>query len=315
METYIIIGPTGVGKSDLAIKIAQKVDGEVVNMDMGQLYKKLSVGTAKPSLKDVKVPHHLYDIIEEPLDYNVISYRYNAQCTAQEIKTRNKIPLFVGGSLFYTQALFFELAAVKSGEKESPCSLSNNRIYSWQMLASIDPDRANEVHPHDVYRIRRALDIWYAAGKKPSECKPFVSPCFSRSKLVWMYRDKWDLDERINRRVDDMLQNGWQEEVAALKSDWHLFLERKKLCGYDIISRSLQKSNATLSLIDREEIKRVTRGYAKKQMIFWDRLKKNIRNSMPGQEIEEYNVSHCTADAVIDQIQKESLADEKLSDE
>jgi tRNA dimethylallyltransferase len=261
----IIYGPTGVGKSDLACAIAQSISAEIVNADMGQLYTPLSIGTAKPNWRLEKTPHHLFDVLNEPVDCSVVQYRTMLMAKLEEIWTRGNLPLVVGGSGFYIQSIFY---VPKIGD----CTDVQNG--TWDDLNAIDPKRAASIHPHDAYRISRALSIWYSFGIKPSECASEIAvPC--HADIIWVTRERAQLYERINQRTQLMIEQGWIDECRSLLgTEWELFLRRKKLIGYtEIFDYVLGKKNLqdTIDIIAQK-----TRAYAKRQETFWKMLKRRL---------------------------------------
>jgi len=261
----IIYGPTGVGKSDLACMVAQYASAEIVNADMGQLYTPLSIGTAKPQWRTEKVPHHLFDVIDHPVDCSVVRYRSMLMHVLEEIWAKGKLPLVVGGSGFYIKSIFYMPKA------EGCTSIQSG---TWADLCAIDPKRAEAIHPHDTYRIKRALSIWYSLGIKPSECTSEIAiPC--QTDILWITRERAELYERINQRTRLMIKQGWIDECRPLLgTEWELFLRRKKLIGYpDMFDYLLE--NVTLDkTIDT--IAQKTRAYAKRQETFWRTLKRKL---------------------------------------
>jgi tRNA dimethylallyltransferase len=288
MKSIIIVGPTGVGKTAIAHEVALSIDGQIINMDMGQLYSELTIGTAKP--KESLVKNHLFDVITEPIDYDVMRYRQEAQKKSAELMQAGTTPLFVGGSLFYAQSLFFALPEIEKIKKKET-------EYTWQKVYEIDPERALSIHKNDHYRIERAIDIWKTTGVKPSQRTVRPDAIAKESLVMWLYREKEELHSMIDTRVEMMVQEGWLQEVQELGELWRPFLKKKKLCGYDVLVQLTEAGKTTVEPEEKEKIKRITKGYAKRQIVFWKRLKKMIRHSFPHQTIIEYNL---TTDAVTD---------------
>lgn len=270
----ILYGPTGVGKTDCALSLAQRIPAEIINADVGQFYVPLTIGTAKPSWKTSTVPHHLFDILDEPRDITVTEYRNLVIPVLNEVWQRGNIPIIVGGSGFYIASLLFPPPSLP---KEIVDSTFQDEKNLWEQLFAIDPDRAQQIHPHDTYRITRALDIWYSTGTKPSQYIPTYQP-IAPFLLVWLTRDRHELYERINQRVIQMFNQGWLEEVMALRgTEWEKFLLKKKLIGYDDIIQYLRQTNPSQSMEDLiATIAQKTRNYAKRQITFWTMLKKKL---------------------------------------
>ena len=220
---FILCGPTGSGKTDISYKMAEQFPFEIVNGDTGQCYEPLTIGTAKPIWKNHPVTHHLFDSISEPRYFSVTEYRDRMQNIMQDIWQRKKIPLIVGGSLFYIRSLFWPpyLASsyVKTSEDNEagfvPSEVEGQDL--WQQLYEIDPARAQAIDKHDRYRIERALIIWHTTGQKPSEQKPIYQPLGQQSLgqqslvkffLTYVTRDRQELYDRINQRTHLMMEQG-----------------------------------------------------------------------------------------------------------
>ena len=174
MQLLLVCGPTAVGKTDFVNQLSLHAPVEIINMDMGQMYKPISIGTAKPDWKNAQVPHHLFDIIQSPENYTAAFYRQIVLQKIVEIQKRGALPVLVGGSSFYLKSVLFPL---EEQIVETPVSFVDKETsFLWHELKKIDPVRANAIHPHDRYRIERALSIWYTTGKKPSLCDVVYNP-------------------------------------------------------------------------------------------------------------------------------------------
>lgn len=306
-----IFGPTAVGKTDLAIQLAQKFSAHIINMDVGQFYTPLTIGTAKPDWRSMPVPHHLFDVVDQPVNITVAHYREMVMSLMHELWGQGTLPILVGGSGFYLKSLFFPPAATHVVTSDEMHEESTQEL--WLKLYAIDPDRAEAIHNNDRYRIARALAIWQGTGKKPSEQKAEYCPPAPYT-LLSLQRDRDDLYQRIDARVFEMLQAGWIDEAKKLRhSAWEPFLRTKKIIGYDDI----------LSYLDWEPsderwhnlvatIQQKTRNYAKRQMTF-ERglvktlhlaLKKNEKNGILPSEIASLNLTLCDIDLYIMQLLK-----------
>jgi len=305
MSPYLLIifGPTGVGKTDVALALAKHVQAEIVNIDVGQFYVPLSIGTAKPDWQSSHVVHHLFDILNKPIDYTVVEYRNRFLETTRQIWQRENLPLVVGGSCFYLHALFFPPHDGSKSVQKKIC-VSNNESTLWKELNAIDPERAAKIHPHDIYRIKRALEIWYRTGKKPSAFAPMYDPP-SPYTLICLTRDRDDLYARINKRTEEMICVGWIDEVKALRgTPWEQFLRTKNLIGYPEILDYLEDKQSLDTTIQR--IQQETRNYAKRQLIFWRRLEKKLKQEILGSTtyIETVNLTTTDLDLYIKQLLK-----------
>jgi len=271
----IISGPTGVGKSSFAEKLAESLPAEIINADMGQMYIPFSIGTAKPDWKEHAVPHHLFDIIAEPVNFTVVEYRKKLLEKVNEVCERKKLPIIVGGSSFYLMSVFFP-----PQENIVSNHILNGKTKKelFERLKKIDPQRALDIGPHDEYRLKRALSIWLSTGKKPSEYMPTFDPP-NLYEFLFLTRERNDLYQRINMRVEQMIHEGWIEEVEQLASQkaWQNFIRQKKLIGYDTILdfiQTPQENRNQTELLD--EIAQKTRKYAKRQITFWRMMKKKL---------------------------------------
>jgi tRNA dimethylallyltransferase len=272
----IVYGPTGVGKTDLALAIADRIPVEIINMDVGQFYTPLSVGTAKPDWKQSPITHHLFDIIDEPINYTVHEYRKILYKTVKEVIERGNVPILVGGSGFYLRSLFF--TQTEMIPDSDVLYVYPQETDLWQELYKIDPERASHIDKADRYRIERALHIWHTTGKLPSSYKSLYNPEVDYI-LIFVERDRQELKERINARVLTMLDQGWIQEAASLLSTpWQQFVEKKNFIGYkEIFQYELSKKNPLLFSHMVERISAQTRQYAKRQHTFWRKLEREIK--------------------------------------
>lgn len=311
----VITGPTGVGKTDLVTSLAQTLSFpiEVVNIDTGQLYTPLTIGTAKPDLSKQQVPHHMFDIIVAPEDYTASVYRNEVLTVMREITKRGAVPVLVGGSGFYVATLFYPPCEMPQNEKEVSLLQDKTTHELWDMLKDIDPVRAQKLHKNDRYRIERALQLWYQTGTQPSLCEPTFDP-LGQCALYFLTRDREELYERINARTEEMLQQGWIDEVRGLPAEWHDFLLEKKLIGYPEIISYIKEEELGVLPDDapeqlRARIAQKTRGYAKRQVTFWKRLKKRLQLSDPEGtyllKIDEINLTLSPHDVYLNQVARE----------
>jgi len=265
----VIAGPTAVGKTDFSCDLALEIDGEVINADVGQFYTPLAIGTAKPDWRAMPVQHHLFDVLSTPGSYNIMQYRQDVSKLMQEIWSRGKTPIIVGGSSFYIKALYFLLQ-----ESMSPQAPTNQIPVTWENLHAIDPKRALQISKNDRYRIERALTIWSASGIKPSEIQEDFNP-LAQSYFINIQRPRADLYERINLRTEIMLKEGWIEEVQGLMdTEWIPFLQQKKIIGYPEIIDFLENKISYETLV--ATIQKKTRNYAKRQCTFLRMLEQKL---------------------------------------
>lgn len=292
-NVIIISGATATGKSDFAIQMGREVSGEIINADIGSFYKPLTIGTAKPDWKGEAVPHHLFDIIEEPYDYTVAQYRQDVQRLCLDIWNRNNTPIIVGGSAFYIKALLYKHCAVTVNKEyvaeleRSP--LSNQEL--WNELASIDGLRASQIQPNDRYRVIRALAIFEGEKKLPSQFAETFSP-IAPFHFIEYSRDREESYHRIDKRVIQMIDDGLLEEVVSLQgTKWEEFLLRKKIIGYDDLLRALQKETFALDEVI-PVLQQRTRNYAKRQVTFLKKLKGQLREDLIKNSYKDCIVDH-----------------------
>jgi len=288
-----IVGPTAAGKTSYAEHLATLIPAEIINMDIGQLYRPLSIGTAKPVLASYTVPHHLFDIFDTPQSLTVVAYAHMLQAIIPHVHERGNYAMVVGGSAFYLTSLFFPLQR-QSMETSAHRATEDDAMAStlWDQLNMIDPERARAIAPADVYRLKRALALWHATGKPPSLYKPHFAPLFANTHIILVTRDRDDLYQRINSRIQSMLQAGWLDEIERIKgTEWELFVREKNIIGYPelldyvhgIDRRPLQEIVAVIS--------QKTRQYAKRQIIFFRRLQRLLaQEQYPGSTV--LNLTH-----------------------
>ena len=282
-RVLIVTGPTGVGKTDFVLRLAAQFPAEVLNADIGQMYTPLSIGTAKPDWQNELVPHHLFDILDTPKDFSCVQFRMLVIKMVNQIWAKGKTPIIVGGSTMYIKSLFYAQSQSYSQSQFAQNTVITSHFLDlnlagaglWQKLNLIDPVRASELHERDLYRIQRALDIWHETGILPSQCRPNYSPIFPNMQLFIINAPKEVLYDRINARVDQMIQMGWLEEVAGLESDWKCFLKRKKIIGYEVILDYLDQKVPELAVCI-ELIQKRVRNYAKRQQTFWRGLQRDL---------------------------------------
>lgn len=297
-----VYGPTASGKTVFAEMLASHMPAEIINMDSSQIYAPLTVGTAKPDWQSSSIKQHLFDLFDEPVNLTAHKYRSLVQAKIDQICAQGKFPILVGGSGFYLKILFFKLIS-ETVQKGSVPDIKPELL--WKHLYDIDPKRAENIHPHDHYRLKRALEIWYVTGKQPSLYKPTFSP-IAPFVLVHVTRDRKVLYERINSRVLDMIKGGWLEEVKSIMGTlWEPFVQDKGIIGYaELIAyfKHAYDLQQAIALIAQR-----TRNYAKRQETFWRMLKKEILDAQKGAgiicgKIREFDLTYPDDDLYIKQL-------------
>ena len=226
----VLVGPTACGKTALSIEAAKALDSEIISADSVQLYKRLDIGSAKPSPEErAQVRHHLVDCVELDSPISAAEYQSMAFAAAEDIYSRNKTPLIVGGTGLYVNSLTtaMDFAAPPADESLRRELLSLCPAELHERLAAVDPESAARLHVNDVKRAARALEVYYTTGKTftiyshENADKPPRYPCV----IAGLTMPRAVLYERIERRVDMMLENGLVDEVAGIafkKSEYNL---------------------------------------------------------------------------------------------
>lgn len=289
-KLVVVLGPTGVGKSEVAVDVALKVDGEVVNADSQLVYRHMDIGTAKPTGSTRrKVPHHLIDIVDPDGEFNAALYRELALKTIHEIAARGKRAMVCGGTGLYLRALIQGLfvgpgknTEVRKRLEEEAEEKGSNALY--ERLREVDSEATRWIHPNDRYRIVRALEVFELTGKGISHWQKehgFAERDFEVLK-IGLNRERSELYDLINRRCDDMIARGFVEEVKRLEErGYSLDLPALQSVGYRQIGLYLR---GRLSLDEAVTlIKRDTRHLAKRQLT-WFRADKEIRWFHPREE-------------------------------
>jgi len=276
LKIVIILGPTASGKTDLAVRLAERFDGEIVNADSMQVYRGMDIGTAKPSPElRHRVPHHLIDIADPDQDFSASDFRREAAKAIADIARRSKRAFIVGGTGLYIRALLQGLVDSPSGvgevrlELEEEARRHGNEALLGE-LANVDPVTAERLHPNDLVRIIRALEVYRMTGKPISKQRSshgFSGDYYCVLKLG-LTVDRRELYERIDRRVDRMMGDGLVDEVRTLLAlGFSPQLKALRSIGYRQICAYLSGEyplDEGVRLIQRD-----TRRYAKRQMTWF----------------------------------------------
>ena len=288
-RVIVICGATASGKSDLAIKLAQELNTEIISADSLAIYKKLDIGTAKPSKQERKlVKHHLIDCVDEKSSFSVDDYENMAMPILKSLLNQGKIPIICGGTGFYINSLIYDLSYGNTGadktirEKYKEIVALKGNEYLYSLLKSRDYESSLKISPNDVKRVIRALEIYDITGKKKSEISDDKKPRFS----FIAFMPEWNREElysRINLRVDLMLEKGLIEEVKGLISGG---LTKENQCmqgiGYkETYDAIISGDYSNLA----ETIKQNTRRYAKRQITFFKKFE-NL-NYIPQNNFEQ----------------------------
>ena len=275
-KVYIICGPTAAGKSIVALYLAKRVKGEIVNCDSVQLYKYMDIGSAKPSQKDMKaIPHHLYGFVDPSDDITVAQYQKLAFEKIDEILARGNTPIVVGGTGLYLNSLIYKMSFAakpinlkRRDELEHLAEVRGNE-YLFELLSAVDPDAAARIHPNNIRKIIRAIEAYELGSKLESMDKLEPNTKYEfKINIVNMERE-W-LYTRINRRVDKLMEEGLLKEVKHLLSmGYNSETPAMKGIGYKELLLYLD-GKATLEEAVNN-IKTNTRHYAKRQLTWFKR--------------------------------------------
>ncbi|MBR5478819.1 MAG: tRNA (adenosine(37)-N6)-dimethylallyltransferase MiaA [Clostridia bacterium] len=217
-----IVGPTASGKTKLGIELCKKLSGEVVSADSMQIYKGMDIGTAKPSLEERDgVPHHLFDIVDANEAYSVSRFVEDADRAIEDIANRGKLPVIVGGTGLYIDALIRGGGFAEYDEDYRAYLMSKTPEELFDMLRQVDPLSAERLHLKDIKRITRALEIFHLSGKtigEHNEMTQKLPPRYDAKIIGLTCQDRQILYDRIEKRVDEMLEMGLVEETEKLLS-------------------------------------------------------------------------------------------------
>jgi tRNA dimethylallyltransferase len=275
MKYTIISGPTAVGKTDIVLEIASQINANIISVDSRQIYKLMDIGTAKPSKEEKsKVTHYLIDHIYPDEYYNAFLFRQDALKIRDKLVNEGIVPLFVGGTGLYIDSLvrgFFEgVPKDEKLRKELSEMEKNEPGILRSMLEKYDPQAAQKIHPSDIKRTIRALEVYFKTGKKISQLQT-QSEYSKDYKILVLDRHRDELYERINLRVDKMIKEGLVDEVKSLLEKYPKDLNAFQTIGYKEIIRYLENTydlNTAVHLI-----KKNTRHYARRQIIWLRRYK------------------------------------------
>ena len=275
----ILTGPTAVGKSDLSIKLAKQINGEIISADSMQVYRGMDIGSAKIRPEEMQgIRHYLIDELDPKEPFHVVKFQELAKKYMKEIWRRGQTPILVGGTGFYIQAVLYDIDFTENGEDDSyrreleRIAVEKGADFLHQMLITVDPQAAMQIHANNIKRVIRALEFYHETGTQISQHneqeRQKVSP-YNAAYFV-LNDDRSAIYQRINRRVDLMMEAGLVEEVERL---------RKSGCTRDMVSMQGLGYKEILDYLEGicplEEavytIKRDTRHFAKRQLTWFKR--------------------------------------------
>lgn len=281
--TVIVIGgPTASGKSNLAVELAKRIDGEIISADSMQIYKDMNIGTAKVTEQEKQgIKHYMLDIISPEERYNVSTYKKEAEKKIEEILAKGKVPIIVGGTGLYIDTLVYGIEFQEEEVDEEYRRVLNEIAEKegleklYQKAVKIDPEAMKKISLNDRKRIIRVLEIYHKTGKTKTEQEKESR----KNEVKYNYKvfaitmDREKLYKRIENRVDQMIEEGLIEEVKELKKKYSKFPTAMQGLGYKEVVEYLENRISFEDMI--ENLKKETRHYAKRQLT-WFRKNKEI---------------------------------------
>lgn len=300
IDIIVVCGPTASGKTALAVELAKRIDAEIVSADSMQIYKEMNVGTAKPDMEERGgIRHHMLDVVSVTEDYNVSRYVSEATRCIENIRNRGKKAILAGGTGLYIDSLinnidFFEIENdYEYRAKLLKCAEENGNMFVHDMLRTVDPDTACRLHPNDLKRVIRALEVYKVTGKTMSLIQR-ESVRERRYNTLFSgidYADRSVLYERIERRVGIMIRSGLPIEARKLMN-YNLSATARAAIGYcemfEYFEHKISLDEAVLKICKR------TRNYAKRQLT-WFRKNKEINWLYP-------DLCNCSAGELADSV-------------
>jgi len=279
----IVCGPTGIGKTSVAIEIAAAENGEVIGADSMQIYRHMTIGTAKPTAAEqTRVPHHLVDVVDPAEDFDAAKFAGLAATIISDLAKRRVLPVVAGGTGLYIKALTRGIFKIEAGDPQIRADLKaaaeeQGAPALHRKLEKVDPETAFRMHPNDTYRILRALEVYAVTGETMSRLQ--AEHAFAEEKYnclkIGLTMDRDRLYDRINRRVDIMIAEGLEAEVRRLLDKGYApGLKAMQSIGYRHMAAYLSGHTQWDEML--ATLKRDTRRYAKRQFT-WFRADPDVR--------------------------------------
>ena len=278
-QVVVIVGPTASGKTALSVELAKRIDGEIISSDSMQIYKDMNIGTAKVTKEEMQgIRHYLVDFVSPDKRYTVSDFKKDCTNAIEEILAKGKTPIVVGGTGLYVDSLIYgiEYSEMKFDEEyrnklmkqaEDPEELAK----LWNFANEIDAESMKKISKNDKKRIIRVLEIYKATGKTKTELEILSRKKESKYqfKIFGVTMERSLLYDRINRRVDIMIENGLEQEVKNLISQYHEFPTALQGIGYKEVIEYFDGDISREEMI--EKIKQESRRYAKRQLTWFRR--------------------------------------------
>lgn len=297
------MGPTASGKSTLAVQLALALNGEIISVDSALVYRGMDIGTAKPTLEERGgIPHHLIDILDPAEAFSTGQFRTQALALMAEITQRGRIPILVGGTMLYFNALHTGLAVLPEADPVIRAKLDEDlktlgKEALHQRLASIDPESAARIHPNDPQRIQRALEVYEISGKPLTAYFADVQQAipYRIIKLIVAPNDRKILHELIAKRFMHMLEHGFIEEVETLinRGDLSEKMPSIRAVGYRQVWSYLHGEYDKAMMVDKGIV--ATRQLAKRQFTWLRRETDAISLQTDQADLLETALTHITA--------------------
>lgn len=280
---YVIGGPTASGKSKLAVELAKRINGEIISADSMQIYKDMNIGTAKLTKEEMQgIKHHLLDFVSPEERYSVANFKTDVKIKIEEILKKGKTPIIVGGTGLYIDSMIygieFQDEKIDKEYREELNELAEKegleRLY--EEARKIDPEAMKKISINDKKRIIRVLEIYHKTGKTKTE----VEKESRKNEIKYNYKmfaitmNREKLYERIEKRVDQMIEQGLIEEVQSILNKYHKFPTAMQGLGYKEVVEYLENKLTKEEMI--EKIKKKTRHYAKRQLTWFRKNKETI---------------------------------------
>lgn len=288
-KVVVIVGPTASGKTSHSIELAKKIDAEIISADSMQIYKYMDIGTAKPTVYEMQgIKHYMLDVVMPDETFNVAKYKEMAEAAIEEILSKGKVPIIVGGTGLYINTLVdgIEFTDIPSDEKYTneliEKAYREGAMSIYKELQKVDSEAAKKIAPQNVRRVARALEIYKTTGKTKTQLD-----LESRKEVKYDYRlfgmewDRESLYQRINLRVDKMLETGLIEEVKNISEKFSISNTAVQGLGYKEVIEYLNGNLTYEEMV--QKLKLETRHYAKRQLT-WFRRDKRIKWIKPNED-------------------------------
>lgn len=260
-DIIVIVGPTGVGKTKLSIELAKRLDGEIINGDSVSIFKRLNIASAKPAIEEREgIKHHLVDIKDINEEYSVYDYQNDAREKINEINSKNKRVIIVGGTGLYIKAALYNYKFTKGTTYNTYDNLSNEQLYS--KIKALNDNI--EIHKNNRKRLVRVLNKLENNEEISNDKDNLLYPV----KIIGLTTDRSTLYERINQRVDNMIKNGLLDEIDSLKDSYKTSRILNNAIGYKEFYDYLENNKSLEDVV--KEIKKNSRHYAKRQYTFFN---------------------------------------------